>query len=120
MCGGAIPEDRYGHAVYCSADCKSRARLSTSPKARARAFDENIRRKYGVTTEDYERMLADQDGRCAICGATEPGGKGQFHVDHCHKGGQVRGLLCHHCNLGLGHFKDDTERIKAAIAYLER
>ena len=65
-------------------------------------------------------MLAAQGGRCAICGTDKPGGKGSFHVDHCHVGGEIRGLLCHSCNIGLGQFKDDRERIQAAIAYLER
>jgi hypothetical protein len=74
-------------------------------------------------------MLAAQGGGCAICGATEPGGRGTFHVDHDHGccagtnrktcGSCVRGLLCNGCNIGLGAFADDTTRLAAAIAYLQ-
>jgi hypothetical protein len=119
VCGGQIPGTRQAHAVYCSVDCKSRARLTASPQARVRKFDENLRAKYGVTTEDYQRMLAAQDGRCAICGTNEPKGRGKrLHVDHCHTGGQVRGLLCVNCNNGLGNFADDPARLAAAVSYL--
>lgn len=118
VCGGEIPAARRGHAVYCSPACKERARLTASPQARVRQLDENLRRVYGITTADYEALLAGQGGRCAICGTTEPKGKGRFHVDHCHESNVVRGLLCHHCNLGLGNFKDDTERLRGAISYL--
>jgi hypothetical protein len=120
VCGGPIPEGRHGHAVYCSTECKRSAGRSDSPQARERKFDENLRRIYGVTTQDYQRMLAEQSGCCAICGTDEPGGKGSFHVDHCHDSSRVRGLLCHRCNIGLGQFKDDPVRLPAAIDYLSR
>lgn len=74
-----------------------------------------IRRQFGV---DYSTLLQDQQGRCAICGTDSPGGRGRFHVDHCHKTGKVRGLLCHCCNLMLGHSKDNPETLARAIAYL--
>lgn len=65
-------------------------------------------------------------GRCGICGTTDPGGKGYWHLDHDHnccppgKGCStcVRGLLCHHCNIGLGCFKDDVLRLRAAIRWV--
>ena len=62
--------------------------------------------QYGLTPEDYDRMLAAQGGRCAICGTDNPGGQGnRLHVDHDHETGRVRGLLCQGCNARLGWFE---------------
>jgi hypothetical protein len=88
----------------------------------------HLQRKYGMSTDDLASMLATQGGGCAICGTTVPGGRGNWHVDHDHKccptsstcGRCVRGLLCSRCNQALGLFADDAERLRAAIAYLER
>ena len=59
-----------------------------------------------------------QDGKCAIC--SNPQENRRLAVDHCHKTGKVRGLLCQGCNTGIGGLKDDTERIKKAIDYLKK
>jgi hypothetical protein len=74
---------------------------------------------YGMTVEEFDAAAAKG---CRICGTTEWGGKtGIAHVDHDHATpGSSRGLLCHNCNVGLGHFKDDPEILAAAIAYLSR
>lgn len=76
-------------------------------------------RNYGVTPEQYEAMLEVQANRCAICRTDTPGGKGTWHVDHCHDSKAVRGLLCHHCNIMLGNAKDDPAVLRSAAAYLE-
>lgn len=75
-------------------------------------------RLYGITPEDYAARFAAQDSRCAVCRTDTPGGKG-WHLDHDHATGAVRGILCHRCNLALGNFKDDPDRLRAALAYLE-
>lgn len=81
--------------------------------------ERHLIRKYGVSLADYERMLAEQNGCCAICRAPESEQfKGVFHVDHCHATGRVRGLLCRGCNHILGHVKDDPKTLQAAIDYL--
>lgn len=81
----------------------------------------HLRRLYGMTLEEFEAMLAAQGGRCAICSATEAGGKsGRWHVDHDHLTGSVRGILCHSCNVSIGHFKDDPMLLLAAAEYLIR
>lgn len=79
-----------------------------------------LRSHFGISHADYEQMLAKQGGVCAICGTDDPGRNSPyFHVDHCHATNVVRGLLCNGCNLGLGHFKDDKDRLSSAIAYLK-
>lgn len=78
-----------------------------------------LERKYGVDAARYDAMLAAQGGRCAICRSDTPGGRFTcFHVDHCHKTGKVRGLLCNACNHVLGCARDQVEVLQAAAAYL--
>lgn len=76
-------------------------------------------RKYGITPERYDELLAEQGGGCGICGALpETQQHGVLPVDHDHATGEVRGLLCSSCNNGLGRFHDDADLLRAAIAYL--
>lgn len=70
--------------------------------------------RYGITPEEFDRMLDEQGGHCATCPETGP-----LQVDHCHDTGRVRGLLCRACNSTLGHARDDVPRLRALIAYLE-
>lgn len=81
---------------------------------------DRIRRykKYGVTKETYLKMLSDQGGLCSIC--RRPPGKKGLALDHNHRTGQVRALLCDACNTGLGLFTDDQSLLRAAADYLER
>lgn len=81
----------------------------------------HLMRKYGVTREQYEQMLIDQGGVCALCSTGEAGGRGnRFHVDHCHTTGKVRQLLCNACNHMLGCARDKPEVLLAAAEYLTR
>lgn len=75
---------------------------------------------YGMTYEAYHELLTKQNGVCAICGTADPG-RGHQHlaVDHCHTTNIVRGLLCHSCNTGLGHFKDSISLLDKAKEYLK-
>src|SRR5690349_19534019 len=70
----------------------------------------HLRRKFGITIDDYERMLEEQGYGCAICGAPEPDGA-SLHVDHDHESGEVRGLLCFTCNNALGDVQDSLDRV---------
>lgn len=80
-------------------------------------------KQYGITADDYHRMLREQEGACRICGAVAGSprnlNRSKLCVDHCHKGGQVRGLLCHGCNLLLGRADDDPAILRKAAEYLE-
>ena len=73
--------------------------------------------KYGLNSEQFDAMIAAQSNSCAICGDQMIGLRNR-HVDHCHTTSKVRGLLCLPCNLGLGYFKDNIERLRKAIDYL--
>ena len=74
--------------------------------------------KYGLTRDELAALLA-QHGVCAICQTDKWGKKGP-QIDHDHVTGAVRGVLCSNCNNGLGRFKDDPARLRAAAAYLEQ
>jgi len=80
-----------------------------------------LRRKYGITIEQQNAMLASQNNRCALCPfeftATD---RGSPRVDHCHAVGKVRQLLCDECNKGLGTFRDDSARLRRAADYIDR
>lgn len=76
-------------------------------------------RTYGITMQDFEKMYKKQNGRCAICRGRLDLERRSPHVDHNHKTGAIRGLLCGRCNTGLGLFKDSIRRLAQAIVYLE-
>lgn len=114
-CGATIPDDKRAGSLYCSADCK---KLARDARWRLRAPGYMRHHLYGITPEEYAALLDRQLGRCAICRADSAGGRGGWHVDHDHNTGKVRGLLCHSCNLGLGHLKDDPALLRAAMEYL--
>jgi hypothetical protein len=80
----------------------------------------NLKSTYGLTIETYEQMLASQKHQCAICGFDFTTQDKNPHVDHDHVTGQVRGILCHPCNLMLGQAKDNITTLKNAISYLEK
>lgn len=77
-----------------------------------------LEQTYGITTEQYDEMFARQSNRCAVCRGEDP--VRYWTVDHDHLTGAVRGILCWHCNVGLGHFRDDISNLVAAADYLVR
>jgi recombination endonuclease VII len=92
---------------------------AANPEKERKTYRLRRLKAYGITAEDFTRMLAEQDNRCAICGNVFSGPK-HTHIDHSHVTGQVRALLCSHCNPGLGHFHDDPVLLQRAIDYLRR
>jgi hypothetical protein len=75
--------------------------------------------QYGLTIEDYNKLLNLQNGLCAICGTENPLPHCNFTVDHNHTTGNIRGLLCHKCNKAIGLLQDSHEICLAAAKYLE-
>lgn len=118
---GLPAEKRRGY--YATHDARYKEARREAARARVAADPGLIRRRnllyeYGITSEDFDRMLAEQGGGCAICGATEHRNGRRLHVDHCHSTGKVRGILCEGCNKGLGHFADNVDRMIKATNYL--
>lgn len=81
-----------------------------NPERQRRA---DLRRRYGITPEIYDDMYHAQGGLCGLCGVAPIA-----HIDHDHDTGLVRKLLCHNCNVGLGHFRDDPVLLQTAVDYL--
>ena len=77
-----------------------------------------LKRTYRISIEEYEKKLIGQNGSCAICKGRCSSGR-ELAVDHNHKSGNVRGLLCNHCNRGLGYLKESSEIISNALKYLK-
>jgi Recombination endonuclease VII len=97
-------------------------RQSLDPTLRAR-YDRssNLMRLYGLTLDQYDALVAQQDGVCAICGEPPTKGRGKrLTVDHDHQTGEIRGLLCGLCNVGLGYLREDPKLLERAKAYLDR
>ena len=100
-------------------------RMSPQQQARVRAYNRKRQiARYGITVEDYDRMLAAQNGVCMLCGSPpNPDGiraASKLHIDHDHETGACRDLLCLACNHGLGAFKDNPGLLRAAAEYIER
>lgn len=77
-----------------------------------------LKYKFNMTVKSYFSMLEDQDGVCKICKKLCVKNQ-RLSVDHCHKTGKIRGLLCHNCNSGLGYFKDSIKSLEEAAKYLK-
>ncbi len=92
-------------------------RLEPEVKLRERAG--HLKRKYGITVEQYDAMLEAQGGGCCICGRP-PREDISLHVDHDHSTGEIRGILCFRCNNALADFQDDQQLLQEAADYLDR
>lgn len=98
--------------LYCSDVCKDKG-----------IHNAYLKRNYGITYRTYRLMLESQQEKCKICEGegfimNSDRHKMKLVIDHCHKTGKVRGLLCHNCNRALGLLQDSEDNLKAAIAYL--
>lgn len=121
LCYRKAPEARTYREQY-----NERRRNDPELSAHVRLYNrtQQLQRRYGMTVEEYETQLAAQGGVCMICGsAPNPDGvraATRLHIDHDHETGQNRDLICLNCNRGLGYFKDDPARLRAAAEYIER
>ena len=91
------------HCAYCSS-------------AKEKAYVSSLQRKYKLSPEGYYALVAKSEGKCFICGRLP--GKRRLCVDHCHKTGRVRGLLCSKCNTYLGHIRDSVDAAQRMVDYL--
>lgn len=96
-------------------DCINEGRRLKNKENPAKSRNDNLRKRYGITSIEYDQMYLKQKGLCLVCELPE-----KLYVDHCHNTKKVRGLLCNSCNLGLGHLKDNIDNLKRAIKYLRK
>jgi len=88
--------------------------------------DYSLRSKYDLTLDEYNKLLAKQNGVCALCGSKENAiekyhkGIKRLAVDHCHETNKIRGLLCSSCNIGIGNLKHNPELLRKAAIYCEQ
>lgn len=117
-----------GYSLYRAGECKICAlkdRKEHYTENREKILDRKRFRSYGISRDEYLQMLDEQEGVCAICKreersrATVTNNMRALAVDHCHDTGNVRGLLCKTCNLGLGFFEDNPKFLNKAIRYLK-
>ncbi len=113
-----LKEAMFKTKVYVSGDGR---RVNKMSHDAARHY--GLKRFYGLTLQEYGEMLVAQNGVCAICQQKERavvhGKVKPLSVDHCHATGQNRGLLCSHCNHGIGHFMENRDVLLSAIKYLD-
>jgi len=89
--------------------------------SKERQKDYRLRKRYGITLADYKRMLKEQKNGCAICGKPNKNCKRGLQVDHNHRTGRVRGLLCLYCNRRVvGRIGDDRGRMQGFVAYINK
>lgn len=128
-CGYAMVREAFHHDVRnrdglsgmcrrCISEKHKKHHYTYSPEQRRRS---KLKSRYGVTPEQFDEMVERQAGLCAICSVSLKSDVDRFaHVDHCHETMIFRGVLCAPCNKGLGHFRDDVDRLTAAALYLIR
>jgi hypothetical protein len=116
-----------GHAWQCK-KCSRKAGVrhenGGTVKSATYKYKIHIKRTYGITLEERNKILDSQNGCCAICKkplsylVSEKLKQKKLYIDHNHETGKIRGLLCSTCNTGLGMFKDNVEYLRNAITYL--
>jgi hypothetical protein len=116
----AFIKDRGGRLRSECRACKSlAARAKYDAEARTRASQRHRHRTYGLAPDQFHELLFSQDGQCAICQDPLKLGK-NTHVDHCHKSDRVRAILCHPCNMLVGHIEARPDVVLAAMSYVQR
>ena len=103
-----------GYKIYCKLCIREYNKTIPTLLTRERT----LKSRYGLSFSDYERMLENQSGACAICENTV-NGKYSMSVDHCHASGKVRKLLCNRCNSILGYSQDNPDLLRKAAYYLD-
>lgn len=111
-----FPRDRRRHTgrgTHCK-PCHNKRTRATIQRLHGNTRHYHLKQRFGIGADEVEAMIRAQGGLCACCGE-DPA----VHVDHDHKRGKVRGILCEPCNGGLGQFRDRVDVIERAIRYLE-
>lgn len=133
-CGNDYPRtEEYFHKAHGNKDglnkqckkCRCDYMKKWNKENKLHIKNQHLKQHYNITLETYNILLQEQCKKCAICSKLpnaidkRTNTPRQLTVDHDHKTGKIRGLLCFRCNAGLGHFNDDIEILKNAIGYLK-
>ena len=102
-----------GFHSYCKA-CNNARTYESRQRLHGGSRHYHLKHRYGISADEFNELVRQQGGVCAICGRPDP-----EHVDHDHETGAVRGILCFNCNGGLGQFRDSIDALLAAAAYLD-
>ena len=108
---GKTEQGRMGKAASCR-------KYSATENGKRQRLKNNLKSSVGLTVEQFTAMLTAQDNKCAICKVENGVPRRRLAADHCHETGVFRGVLCHKCNLGIGFFNDNVEKLAAAIDYI--
>jgi len=114
-----------GLAYYCKVCAITKAQAFHKANSHTDEFKRikkaaYTKHRYGITLEEYEEKLVQQQNQCSICGIGLQNTGPLTHLDHCHSSGKLRDFLCTNCNRGLGSFMDNTMFLQNAIDYLNR
>jgi len=116
------PESKDGRrkdCKLCNAMAKAKRWAELDEKERQRRNKKlRLKYQYGISPEEYDELVKNQDGKCYLCGIEENYNGKPLYVDHCHTSGKIRKLLCQHCNSGLGMFRDNPELLEKAAEYV--
>jgi hypothetical protein len=104
--------------AYAALVERNRIKRQSLPFEKRRSL--NLQRDHGITLPEFNSMFDAQKKRCAVCRREQVSGTRDWHVDHSHATGKIRGILCHHCNTGLGLMRDSPTVLRLAAEYLER
>lgn len=101
---------------------KERILIANSTEKAYKIRSAHLKRKFGMTAEEWDKEFDKQGRVCACCGSDQSGSRHRYgwHTDHDHATGKFRAILCRPCNVALGLVDDRTERLRALIVYLER
>lgn len=121
-CGKVLPVSSFhkdaSYCRPCSREICKKFYHSENGEACWREY--RYQKVFGISLGEYEGMLKQQHGRCALCLAIpQCDQKSRLHVDHCHATGKIRGLLCSKCNTGIGLLQDSPELMRRAAEYVE-
>ena len=121
-CGVEKDEDQFYNGMGRCKPCRKEVGRKWLAEHPEHARTQHIKRRYGITQEDFDSMSLYQGGVCEICKKPPCGKRAMLHVDHDHTLGNgrhsVRGLLCYRCNLLLGLCQDDPTTLESAVEYL--
>ncbi len=109
---------RRSHSKYCSSVCQKKARGAVWRATKGR--DVYLRREYGISEEQYNKLLEEQDHCCAVCGRNKTEFNKHLNVDHNHTTGEIRGLLCTNCNHRLIGKHTDGSLLRKMAEYVEQ